>query len=688
MSIKLKLLIQTMIPVLCVTLLGAAAALWITVSEHKKLARKELVENLGQLQTELDQQAAGLLKSLDACVQDGEFVSTARSLHLLATGEVSLMRNLQCQVMQHLQKALQNMGGDLAAFYGLEGLYGHTTPAQYSISSTDLESGTHILLTPAADTYFSDCSAKKWRQSALLAPLADSINISEKPEARFIHPRNELFVEGVAPIKLVSFSMKSFAEEEQTIGALMLRRKVPAEFVEAFARKISKDVYIFLPSGELILGSSPLTMDHQAETIRGALSEPVLVDIDLDGEDYTMMLIPYRRGTETVAVLAARMSRAVVVREIRRIIFLQLGGLIVGLILASVIALGTGRIITRPIIQISRQMKEIAQTRDLDRRVSVSSKDEVGELSHSFNEMVSRLKEAYSAIEAYKQHLEELVDQRTAELRDSLEQLEAANSRVIESIHYARTIQQAILPSDSIIASRVPDHFVIWNPKDVIGGDIFWFDGREQGFLFAVIDCTGHGVPGAIMTMISCTTLSRVVHEIGCTNPAQILGHLNRLVRDTLSRDPKQPLSDDGFDMGICYVDAAGTSLTYAGARISLFYTRDGAVHEITGDRHSLGYMSSNPDFPFTNHRIPIDSSMSVYMTTDGIQGQVGGINSVPFGKARFLSFLAVNHSRPFQEQRRLLLQAFREYKGDDVQRDDVTVVGFSVQPDKENRAS
>ena len=686
MSIKLKLLIQTLIPILCVTLLGAAAAIWITVTEHKNLARKDLVENLGQMRTDLDRMAGSLVKSIDAIIQDSEFVSTARSLHLLGTGDATLMRNLQCQVMQQLQKSLQTTGGDVVALYGTKGHIGHATLSQYSISSIDPESGTQILLTPTADAFFVDCSAKKWRQSAILAPVTDSIVIPGESEARFVNYRNELFIEGVAPIKLVSFSMQTFAEEEQTIGALMFRRKIPPEFVEAFAKKISRDVYVFRTSGELILGSGPLALEQQADRVRRAVSEPVLSEVSLNGEDCYLMLEPYRYGNDTVAIIASKMSRAVVVQEIKRIIFLQLGALIVGLMLASAIALGTGRIITRPIATISRQMKEIAQTRDLDRRVSVTSKDEIGELSASFNDMVSQLKDAYSAIETYKQHLEELVDQRTAELRDSLEKLEAANGRVVESIHYARTIQQAILPSTASIASHLPDHFVIWNPKDVIGGDIFWFDGRDRGFLFAVIDCTGHGVPGAIMTMISCTTLNRVVHEVGCTDPAKILGQLNRLVRNTLSRDPAQPLSDDGFDIGVCYVDASRTSLTYAGARISLFYTRNGSVHEVRGDRHSLGYMSSNPNYEFTNHRIEIDSSLCFYMTTDGIQDQVGGVTYVPFGRSRFTDFLATHHSKPFSEQRELLLQAFREYKGDGVQRDDVTVVGFAVQPDEENR--
>jgi serine phosphatase RsbU (regulator of sigma subunit) len=679
-SIKLKLLIQTLIPVICVTLLGAVTALWITISEHNKSARKNLTENMGQLKHELDELAAGVRQALDSSVQDRELITTARSLHLLKEGNSTLEQDLQCQVMQQLQRRLQALNFDLVALFGAKGLQGHATPAQYSITGRDEETGLPVYLTPTADSSLVDCPTKKWRESPTLAPLSADIDIPEKTTARFVSYNDELYVEALAPIKLLLFSMETFAEKEVIIGGLMFRKRVSEDFVAAFARKASKDVLVLTPSGEMVAGSGDFAIDGNMGVVRSAVSEgDFLTDYKVRNKTYYLMLTPYLYSGETVAVLATRTSKDVVAKETKRIIFLQLGGLVVGLMISIVIAFASGRLIAGPISLISSQMKHIANTRDFDKRVTVTSRDEIGELSKSFNEMTSHLKDAYGDLEAYKQHLEDLVEERTSELHRSMRELEAANVRIMESIHYARTIQQSILPTQASIAAHVPDYFVIWRPKDVIGGDLFWFDGHGGGFLFAVIDCTGHGVPGAIMTMISCTTLSRVVNEVGCTDPAKVLGQLNRLVQGALSRQSEQPLADDGLDIGICYVDASRTTLTFAGARISLFYSRNGDVHEIKGDRHSAGYRSSDPDYCFTNHYVEIDSSMRFYMATDGVHDQIGGERNLPFGKKRFKRLLIEHHTKPFSRQRELLLEAFMEYKGEDVQRDDVTVVGFTI---------
>jgi serine phosphatase RsbU (regulator of sigma subunit)/ABC-type phosphate/phosphonate transport system substrate-binding protein len=275
----------------------------------------------------------------------------------------------------------------------------------------------------------------------------------------------------------------------------------------------------------------------------------------------------------------------------------------------------------------------------------------------------------------------ELKERKRAEeqLADSYHKLEAANQRIMDSIYYARSIQKAILPPESHFTAHAQDHFVIWKPKDIIGGDIFWFNGSGDDFMVAVMDCTGHGVPGAIMTMIAGATLNRIVAEDGYKDPCKILKRMNTLVMKMLSRESENELYDHGLDMGVCYINKLEQRLLFAGAKISLYVSDNADITEIKGDRESLGYRTSNPDYAFTCHDIPIKETMRFYMTTDGVSDQVGGEKRMPFGKSRFKKFIAEHHLKPFDQQQATLVELLHNYQGVELQRDDMTVVGFKI---------
>ncbi|MZP28904.1 HAMP domain-containing protein [Heliobacterium undosum] len=339
------------------------------------------------------------------------------------------------------------------------------------------------------------------------------------------------------------------------------------------------------------------------------------------------------------------------------------------------------RSVIEPLRRITQATRAIAAG-NLDITVEVAGKDELSQLGTTFNDMTKNLAAARASLTAQQEQLEELVAQRTEELSDSLRQLEGANEQIVESIHYARTIQQAILPPSRVIAERLRDHMVIWLPKDIIAGDIYWFHAEEQGFLVAVVDCTGHGVPGGVMTMIAATTLGRVVNEIGPADPGRILGEMNRLVRHTLSQHMEETESNDGLDIGLCYVSPEGR-LTFAGARLSLYIVSgsglEAEAREIRGNRESIGYKTSRTGTVFANHDIDIAPDMRFYMTTDGLRDQVGGVKGIPFGKTRLLQLLQSLQDLPMAAQKEAILEAFAQYRGKQTQRDDVTMFGFRL---------
>ena len=287
--------------------------------------------------------------------------------------------------------------------------------------------------------------------------------------------------------------------------------------------------------------------------------------------------------------------------------------------------------------------------------------DFMGDFSTAFNKMTRDLKEAFEQIESQNRRLEH------------------ANQQIMESIQYARSIQQALLPPSGSIEACVEDHFVIWQPRDVIGGDLYWLGGGSEEFMAAVMDCTGHGAPGAILTMIAGSALNRIFSERGFDDPARFLGAMNQSVKVTLSRREESFLYDDGLDMAICRVDRHARTLDFAGARLSLFWVKDGNVEEIKGGRRSIGYRSSDVNCRFTSHRLNIETPACFYMMTDGITDQPGGERKTRFGKRRIVELIAENFWKPFSEQRNLLWELFNRHKGSESQRDDITIVGFRV---------
>ncbi|MEI7729211.1 MAG: SpoIIE family protein phosphatase [Verrucomicrobiota bacterium] len=267
-----------------------------------------------------------------------------------------------------------------------------------------------------------------------------------------------------------------------------------------------------------------------------------------------------------------------------------------------------------------------------------------------------------------------------ADLKVAMAQAEAANEQVRESINYARTIQQALLPPPRQMQGAGCDYFVIWSPRDVIGGDLYWLEERGGDFTVAAIDCTGHGVAGAILTMLAGSVLHRAVSIHGNRSPARLLAEMNHLIRLTLSREAKNTLSDDGLDMAICHVSRSGGYLEFAGARQSLFYVRGAEVVEVKGDNESIGYQSSAEHHQFQNHRVPLAEVRAFYLTTDGLLGQVGAASLLPFGKNALREFIAAHHAKPFAEQRQLLSERLTRHMGGETQRDDITVMGFGLE--------
>ena len=271
------------------------------------------------------------------------------------------------------------------------------------------------------------------------------------------------------------------------------------------------------------------------------------------------------------------------------------------------------------------------------------------------------------------------------ELKQREEALEAeqmrvarANRQIMESINYASRIQAVILPTPETMANASPAHFVIWEPRDVVGGDFYWCRRTAHGHILMVGDCTGHGVPGAFMTLIVTGFLDDIVRDEPAIGPSRLLTKLHARLKSILGKGAQRGYSYDGLEAGLCLINEARDRITFAGARLTLWCARQGTIEEIRGDRPTIGYQQYPDEMTFTEVSITVRPGDCFYLATDGLTDQIGSETGRAFGKRRLRDFVACYHMRTMNQQESILRSQFLDHQGQQVRRDDVTVLGFA----------
>lgn len=278
---------------------------------------------------------------------------------------------------------------------------------------------------------------------------------------------------------------------------------------------------------------------------------------------------------------------------------------------------------------------------------------------------------AHAKLQQHRDMLELTVKERTKEL-------ETINHQLNDSIEYASFIQKSFLPNNDLFEQYFLDSFVIWEPKDHVGGDLYLLNKTGGGLFLGVIDCTGHGVPGGFMTMIVGSILKQIKDDDIKNNPALILKILNTEVKKQLGQDKKESLSNDGLDIGLCYI-GNNKEIIFSGAKIDLYYIEENTLITIKGDRESLGYRRSKENFDFTNHHIPYKSGRMFYLFSDGVVDQKGGESGYPYSKKRLFALLLQSHSQDCTLQKEKILRSLNEYQNSYHQNDDMTMIGFKI---------
>jgi serine phosphatase RsbU (regulator of sigma subunit)/CheY-like chemotaxis protein len=259
------------------------------------------------------------------------------------------------------------------------------------------------------------------------------------------------------------------------------------------------------------------------------------------------------------------------------------------------------------------------------------------------------------------------------------DKLSAAYDEINSSIKYAQRIQKVILPDIEILTSVFPESFIVYKPKNIVSGDFYWFAEHDDKFIVAVADCTGHGVPGAFMSIIGSTLLNDIVNRKGITVPAEILSLLNDAVRSTLKQEKENAESKDGMDIGICCINKTYNYFEFAGANRSLFYFKDNVLETIKADKQGIGGFYSNKELKFKNYRISFEKNDSIYLFTDGYADQFGGKKEKKMMTRNFTRLVTRIQGFTIDEQREMLTGWLKEWKGNLEQTDDILVIGIRL---------
>lgn len=260
--------------------------------------------------------------------------------------------------------------------------------------------------------------------------------------------------------------------------------------------------------------------------------------------------------------------------------------------------------------------------------------------------------------------------------------IEVKNVQITDSINYARKIQDSILVPESKIKRYVPDMFIYFKPKDIVSGDFYWFSKQDSKYVITAIDCTGHGVPGAFLSMIGNTLLHEIVNIKRVFKPDQILSMLHAGIMLALNQDSEDASSEDGMDMSLCTVDTKLNRFQFAGAKNSLYVVQGNKLKILKANYYSIGGRPLRPDMnvEFTSYDFMYDSSTSIYMFSDGYLDQFGGETGEKFNTQRFKDLILENRELSMAQQKEVFTNTMERWKGNRPQIDDFLVMGIKLQ--------
>lgn len=350
------------------------------------------------------------------------------------------------------------------------------------------------------------------------------------------------------------------------------------------------------------------------------------------------------------------------------------------------------QVITSPIKKLVDNVNRITDG-NLHERATVEGNNEITTLSKQFNLMLEKLEELYSGLErkvaertaevvAQKEEIESQRDnlaEKNTRLEIAYKEIEEQKKHITDSIHYAKRIQNAILPPDDYVKELLPQSFILYKPKDIVSGDFYWLARKDDFTYFAAVDCTGHGVPGAFMSIVGNDQLNYAVNVKGARKASEILNELNKGVTNSLRQQRGVSNVKDGMDIALCAIDHKSKTLQFAGAFNPLYHYRDNQLTITKGNKFPIGAFLEEDLQLFDNQEISYKKGDRFYIFSDGFADQFGGPRGKKLKYKQFQEKLLEIHQKPMEEQKQILDEYITSWMGDLEQIDDILVIGIQI---------
>jgi sigma-B regulation protein RsbU (phosphoserine phosphatase) len=444
-----------------------------------------------------------------------------------------------------------------------------------------------------------------------------------------------------------------------------------------------KDVELFLMAdAPFSMNNNALEIESQKDTLLKTFQNKDTISfIEREGESwYHYQYIYMERATSkdkpnsglykgsVIRIISDRTAQMALFR-IEATRFILVFG--ITMFLLTVVIYRKTKVITLPIKKLVENVDRISNG-DLRERAEVSGNNEITRLSEKFNMMIAQL-------ESYYYELEEKVKERTLRIEKQKEEIEEQKKHIMDSIYYARRIQNAILPSFNLIQANLKNYFILYMPKDIVSGDFYWVNEVDGLFMIAAVDCTGHGVPGAFMSIVGYNQLNYAVSVKKARTAGDVLDELNKGVISTLNENKSDNSIKDGMDMVLCVFDFAAKKVQFAGANNPLVLIRDNEAVKYRGDRFPIGAFEGNNPQGFKNNEIDLQEGDCLYLSSDGYADQFGGPDNKKFMFRKFEELLEQISSLPMEDQKEMLHKRLYEWMGVNDQVDDILVIGIKV---------